>query len=91
MTVAALRLSKHVNGVSRRHGDVSREIWAPLWPDRESTAVPIGHINSRRLGDLIDSPDAFAYDPLTVKRLRRYRDDRRRARYEGQRADPGSR
>ena len=45
----------------------------------------------RRLGDLVDSPDAFAYDPLTVKRLRRYRDDRRRARYEGQRADPGSR
>jgi len=45
----------------------------------------------RRLGELLDSPDASAYDPLTVKRLRRYRDDRRRARFEGQRADPGSR
>jgi len=45
----------------------------------------------RRLAELIDHPGAFAYDPLTVKRLRRYRDDRRRARYEGRRADPGSR
>ena len=35
-------------------------------------------------------PAALAYDPLTVKRLRRYRDERRRARYEGRRADPGS-
>ncbi len=45
----------------------------------------------RRLGELIDLPAALAYDPLTVKRLRRYRDIRRRARYEGRRADPGSR
>jgi hypothetical protein len=45
----------------------------------------------QRLGELIDSPAALAYDPLTVKRLRRYRDLRRRARFEGRRADPGSR
>ena len=45
----------------------------------------------RRLGELLDEPTALAYDPLTVKRLRRYRDERRRARYEGRRADPGSR
>jgi hypothetical protein len=45
----------------------------------------------RRLAELLDDPAALVYDPLTVKRLRRYRDDRRRARYEGRRADPGSR
>jgi hypothetical protein len=45
----------------------------------------------RRLGELIDQPAAFLYDPLTVKRLRRDRDERRRARYEGNRADPRSR
>jgi|YelNatPaOPRAMG01_1025707.scaffolds.fasta_scaffold162300_2 hypothetical protein len=28
---------------------------------------------------LIDSPEAFAYDPLLVRRLRRRRDDKRRA------------
>ncbi len=46
MTVCALRLSKHVNGVARRHGEVSRQIWAPLWPDREVTQVPIGHVTN---------------------------------------------
>jgi hypothetical protein len=38
------------------------------------------------LGALLDSPDADAYDPLVVRRLRRVRDRRRRARYEGRSA-----
>ncbi len=38
------------------------------------------------LGALINSPDAAAYDPLVVRRLRRVRDRRRRARYEGRSA-----
>ena len=33
------------------------------------------------LSRLIDSPEAYAYDPLVVLRLRRQRDRRRRARY----------
>ena len=33
MTVLALRLSRRVNGVSARHGEVSRELWKDLWPD----------------------------------------------------------
>lgn len=41
----------------------------------------------RLLGSLIDSPDALAYDPLAVLRLRRDRDRRRRARFEGRSAD----
>jgi Protein of unknown function (DUF3263) len=40
----------------------------------------------RALADLIDSPEAVAYDPLVVRRLRRLRDRRRRARYEGRSA-----
>jgi hypothetical protein len=39
---------------------------------------------------MIDDPAAYAHDPLTVKRLRRQRDRRRRERIEG-RADPGLR
>ena len=35
------------------------------------------------VGSLIDSPEALAYDPLLVRRLRRLRDRRRRARWEG--------
>lgn len=35
------------------------------------------------LAALIDTPEAMAYDPLVVLRLRKLRDRRRRARYEG--------
>jgi len=42
------------------------------------------------LAALLDDPDALAHDPLVVRRLRRVRDQRRRARYEGRSADgPG--
>ncbi|HEU4829543.1 MAG TPA: alpha-glucan family phosphorylase [Gemmatimonadales bacterium] len=46
MTIAALRLSRSVNGVSRRHGQVSRHLWDELWPGRVSDEVPIGHITN---------------------------------------------
>ena len=38
------------------------------------------------LGDLVDHPAARAYDPLVILRLRRVRDRRRRARFEGRTA-----
>ena len=42
------------------------------------------------LGALLESPDAVEYDPLVVRRLRRMRDRRRRARFEGRTAgEPG--
>jgi hypothetical protein len=74
--------------------DFERSWWR--LPGRKQTAIRarLGMSPTRyyrRLGELIDQPAAFAYDPLTVMRLRRYRDDRRRARFEGRRADPGSR
>ena len=37
----------------------------------------------RILNELLASPAALAYDPLVVRRLRRLRDRRRRARFEG--------
>src|SRR5262249_1040846 len=43
------------------------------------------------LRHLVDVPEAYDYDPLTVKRVRRERDRRRRERLEGRRADPGTR
>jgi len=46
MTILALRLSHRVNGVSRRHGEVSRQIWHPLWPNRPVERVPIGHVTN---------------------------------------------
>jgi hypothetical protein len=38
------------------------------------------------LNELLNSPEAAAYDPLVVRRLRRQRDRRRRARFEGRSA-----
>ena len=37
----------------------------------------------RLLNDVLDGADAMAYDPLVVLRLRRLRDRRRRAKFEG--------
>ena len=34
------------------------------------------------LGELLESPEAYEYDPLGVRRLRRLRDRRRRARHD---------
>lgn len=41
------------------------------------------------IGDLLDDPEAMAYDPLVVRRLRRLRERRRRARFEGRSAGGG--
>ena len=41
------------------------------------------------LAGLLDSDEALAFDPLLVRRLRRLRDRRRRARFEGPSARPG--
>jgi starch phosphorylase len=46
MTIAAMRLASHVNGVSRQHGQVSRRLWHDLWPGRPVESVPIGHITN---------------------------------------------
>ena len=46
ITPLALRTSRAANGVSRRHGEVARGMWHPLWPDRPVDAVPIGHVTN---------------------------------------------
>src|SRR3954449_7586430 len=42
----ALRTSRAANGVSRRHGEVAREMWQAIWPDRPVDEVPIGHVTN---------------------------------------------
>lgn len=46
LTPFALRTAAYANGVSELHGEVSREMWAALWPDRAEDAVPIGSITN---------------------------------------------
>jgi starch phosphorylase len=61
MAYLAMRGSGAVNGVSRLHGEVSRHIFAslfPRWPDPE---VPIGHVTN---GVHVPSWDSEAADTL---------------------------
>jgi len=46
MTVLAIKTSHSTNGVSRKHGEVSRDMWRSLWPARPVDAVPIGHVTN---------------------------------------------
>ncbi|HBY60355.1 MAG TPA: alpha-glucan phosphorylase, partial [Solibacterales bacterium] len=46
MTVLALRMAAASNGVSRLHGEVSRKMWAPLWPALPEDEAPIGHVTN---------------------------------------------
>jgi starch phosphorylase len=46
VTQFALRTSRAANGVARRHGEVAREMWHPLWADRAVDDVPIGHVTN---------------------------------------------
>jgi starch phosphorylase len=46
MTVLALKMSRAANGVSRLHGEVSREMWEELFPKRSVDEVPIGSITN---------------------------------------------
>ena len=46
VTQFALRTSRSANGVSRRHGEVARGMWAALWPERTVDDVPIGHVTN---------------------------------------------
>lgn len=46
MTVLAMRLARSLNGVSQRHGAVSRRMFADLWPGRPLDAVPVQAITN---------------------------------------------
>jgi glycogen phosphorylase len=46
MTALVMRLSAHVNGVSREHGRVSREMRQHFWPGLPVESVPIRHVTN---------------------------------------------
>jgi starch phosphorylase len=46
MTVLALKLSGHCNGVAKLHGDTSRKMWARTFNLSDPDAVPIGSITN---------------------------------------------
>jgi glycogen phosphorylase len=46
MTVLALRLSRHCNGVSALHAEVSREMWKNVYGATNAAKVPIRHVTN---------------------------------------------
>jgi len=46
ITPLALRTSRAANAVSRRHGEVARAMWRPLWRGCAEADVPIGYITN---------------------------------------------
>ena len=63
MTVLALRLSSHANGVSRLHAKVARNMWHKIWPKNPLEDIPIEPITngvhipswiSKDMADLFD-------------------------------------
>ena len=46
MTALALRTSAYVNGVSALHGEVTRAMWRPMWPDKPAEQVPVRSITN---------------------------------------------
>jgi starch phosphorylase len=79
MAVMGMRLAQRVNGVSVLHGEVSREMFAGLWPGFDTAEVPIGSITNgvhaptwvaREVSDLGDSEGAAAAAPERLWEIR---------------------
>lgn len=64
MAYLAVRGSGAVNGVSRLHGQVSRQIFTPLFPRWPKAEIPIGHITN---GVHMPTWDSEASDNLWTK------------------------
>ena len=66
MTVLALRLSAHANGVSRLHAGISRKMWHGIWPKNPVEDIPIYaitngvHIPSWISKDMAELLDRYA-------------------------------
>lgn len=60
MTPFALRTSGAANGVAQLHGEVSRAMWARLWPRVPVDAVPIGAVTNGVHGPTWVGPDMAA-------------------------------
>jgi starch phosphorylase len=79
MAVMGMRLAQRVNGVSLLHGQVSREMFAGLWPGFDTAEVPIGSITNgvhaptwvaREISELGDSQSAAAADAARLWEIR---------------------
>ena len=89
MTALALRTSGAVNGVSKLHGDVTRNMWQSIWPGTPPDALPVNFITngvhvptwmSSEMGSLLErylGPDWLEQhdDPAVADRVLTIPDD----------------
>ncbi len=101
VTQAALRMSRAANAVSRRHGEVARQMWRALWPRRPVGNIPIGYVTNgvhfptwigsplRELFDRTFGEDWLSRDddPHIWARIDEISDEELWAARDGQRAD----
>ena len=73
MAVMGFRLGQRANGVSALHGEVSREMFQGLWPDFDTSEVPITSVTNgvhhptwvhRDLLDLLEAPTGSTADSV---------------------------
>ena len=46
MTALALRSAASVNGVSQLHGEVTKQMWRGIWPDRRADDLPVKFVTN---------------------------------------------
>jgi glycogen phosphorylase len=46
LTPLAIRMCRSTNGVSHKHGEVSRALWQKLWPERTVEEIPITSVTN---------------------------------------------
>ncbi len=71
--------------------DFERHAWRRSGPKEAAIRSEVGLSSTRYyqlLNELIDTREAYEYDPLLVLRLRQRREDRRRRRIVGREVDP---
>ena len=63
MTELAMRSSSARNGVSKLHGEVTRQMWHRLWPNGSVDDVPVGHVtNGVHMATWIAAENAELFD-----------------------------
>ena len=46
LTPLAIRMCRSTNGVSRKHGEVSRALWQKMWPEKKIEEIPITYVTN---------------------------------------------
>ena len=71
MTILALRVSRHANGVSKLHGEVSRGLWQDVWAGVPIRKYPSPALRTASIPKRGRHPNFIASTPSTLVRIGR--------------------